>query len=61
MVGRVIYAAIGSGALLAWVLAALTGWGLGEGTSYSLPPSIRQAPGGYRSFSFWHAGYQPGK
>jgi hypothetical protein len=60
MVGRVIYGVIGGGALLFWGIASQTGWDSG-GKAYKLPPSVRQSPGGYRSFFFWHAGYQAGK
>jgi hypothetical protein len=59
-VGRWIYV-IGSLAILAgWVVAAQAGWSPTE-PAYVLPPSVRQSPGGYRSFHFWHSGYQPGK
>ena len=60
MVGRVIYGVIGGGSLLLWVVAGASGFDTG-GKSYKLPPSVRQSPGGYRSFFFWHAGYQAGK
>jgi hypothetical protein len=26
-----------------------------------IPGSVRQSPGGYRSYSFWHTGYHGGK
>ncbi|MBK9071893.1 MAG: hypothetical protein IPL79_12960 [Myxococcales bacterium] len=26
-----------------------------------VPASVRNAPGGYRSFHFWHSGYSGGK
>ena len=26
-----------------------------------IPGSVRSAPGGYRSYSFWHTGYHGGK
>ncbi|HTJ42408.1 MAG TPA: hypothetical protein VL463_09960 [Kofleriaceae bacterium] len=26
-----------------------------------LPASVRASPGGYRSFAFWHSGYEGGK
>ena len=25
------------------------------------PPSVRSSPGGYRSYHFWHSGFQGGK
>jgi hypothetical protein len=27
----------------------------------TLPQTVRQSPGGYRSFHFWHTGYHGGK
>jgi len=60
MIGRILYGVIGGGSLVLWFAASNLGWGA-SGTSYQLPPSVRQSPGGYRSFAFWHAGYQAGK
>jgi len=55
MIGRILYGVIGGGSLVLWFAASNLGWGA-SGTSYQLPPSVRQSPGGYRSFAFWHAG-----
>jgi len=60
MIFRILYAAIGAGALIGWTVLAQTGYAP-AGTSYKLPQSVRQSPGGYRSFTFWHSGYQGGK
>ncbi|HEX4385113.1 MAG TPA: hypothetical protein VH083_19275 [Myxococcales bacterium] len=27
----------------------------------NIPASVRSSPGGYRSYHFWHAGFQGGK
>jgi hypothetical protein len=27
----------------------------------TVPASVRSSPGGYRSYHFWHSGYQGGK
>jgi hypothetical protein len=27
----------------------------------TIPASVRSSPGGYRSFHFWHSGFQGGK
>jgi hypothetical protein len=41
--------------------ASYTGWnGSSEGTDI-IDPSVRSSPGGYRSFHFWHSGFQGGK
>jgi hypothetical protein len=60
MVGKVLYGVLGGGSLVLWVAAANLGWG-GSDKSYQVPQSVRQSPGGYRSFAFWHSGYQAGK
>lgn len=58
--GRWIYVVGSLAILVGWVVAAKVGWSPAE-PAYTLPPSMRQSPGGYRSFHFWHSGYQPGK
>lgn len=60
MVGKIVYGIVGVGSLLFWTVTSQAGMDIG-GKSYKLPPSVRQSPGGYRSFFFWHAGYQAGK
>lgn len=60
MVGKIIYGVVGVGSLVFWTVASQAGMDIG-GKAYKLPPSVRQSPGGYRSFFFWHAGYQAGK
>lgn len=52
--------------LVALVVAAygyvgFTGWEIGASEREPIPPSVRQSPGGYRSYFFWHSGYQGGK
>jgi hypothetical protein len=50
----------------------LTGWAVTEGLAGrdligssgdvdQVPASVRASPGGYRSFHFWHSGYEGGK
>ena len=39
----------------------LRGWGLSPGERVHVPPSVRQSPGGYRSYHFWHSGLHGGK
>jgi hypothetical protein len=36
--------------------AALRGWELGGGKRGLIPASVRQSPGGYRSFTYWRGG-----
>jgi hypothetical protein len=53
---------IAGGALLAAYLAAtVSGWEAGTSRPGVVPASVRTSPGGYRSFHFWHTGYQGGK
>jgi hypothetical protein len=60
MIGRIVYAVLGAGALVGWTVMSQTGMATSH-TTYKLPQSVRQSPGGYRSFTFWHSGYQGGK
>lgn len=39
----------------------LRGWGFAPGPHTSIPMSVRQSPGGYRSYHFWHRGLHGGK
>lgn len=39
----------------------LTGWGPQPGARGQVPMSVRQSPGGYRSYHFWHSGLHGGK
>ena len=54
---------IGAAALLLmlFALATCTGWEYGTSSPQVIPASVRSSPGGYRSFHFWHQGYQGGK
>lgn len=47
--------------LALYALAGWRGWELGSGERSEIPPSVRQSPGGYRSFHFWHTGFHGGK
>lgn len=55
------WAALGAGVLVIYLLAGLRGWHFFEPERAELPSSVRHSPGGYRSYSFWHTGYQGGK
>jgi hypothetical protein len=56
-----VYAALGGVVLVVYVLAGARGWHFFEPERAELPSSVRHSPGGYRSYSFWHTGYQGGK
>jgi hypothetical protein len=55
------WGALGAVVIGVYVLAGVRGWHFFEPERAELPSGVRQAPGGYRSFSFWHTGYQGGK
>ena len=42
-------------------LAAFKGWEFGTEKREVVPADVRQSPGGYRSFHFWHSGFHGGK
>jgi hypothetical protein len=56
-----LYLVLGAGLLLLYVLASWSGWELTTAPRQMLPPDVRNSPGGYRSFHFWHSGYHGGK
>jgi hypothetical protein len=56
-----IYLLLGGGLLLLYVVAAWSGWELTTATRQVLPADVRNSPGGYRTFHFWHSGYHGGK
>jgi hypothetical protein len=58
---RRIYLPIGIGILLLYGVAAFTGWEPGTPQRETIPGDVRNSPGGYRSFHFWHSGYHGGK
>ena len=55
------YTVLGSAVVLSYFFFELGGYSFGDTTIERIPPDVRQAPGGYRSFHFWHTGYKGGK
>ncbi|HYO62942.1 MAG TPA: hypothetical protein VER08_04725 [Pyrinomonadaceae bacterium] len=55
------YLVLGTAVLLLYAAAAWGGWELSLARRQTLPPDVRNSPGGYRSFHFWHSGYRGGK
>lgn len=47
--------------LLGYGAAAFSGWELSSSQRQFVPADVRNSPGGYRSFHFWHFGYRGGK
>lgn len=56
-----IYLGYGVVTILAYAAIALTGYEFGDPVREFVPADVRQSPGGYRSFHFWHSGYRGGK
>ena len=56
-----LYLLLGCAALMLYGAAAWNGWELTTATRQVLPADVRNSPGGYRTFHFWHSGYQGGK
>lgn len=56
-----LYLLIGGGLLLLYSVAAWSGWELSTAARQVIPADVRNSPGGYRSFHFWHSGYHGGK
>jgi hypothetical protein len=42
--------------LALYAVASLRGWELGAPRRGLVPQSVRQSPGGYRSFNYWRGG-----
>ena len=57
-IAYLVAALLGTGGY-AW--GELTGWEPGSPAKAIIEPSVRQSPGGWRSFSFWHQGIHGGK
>ena len=55
------YGAYGVLVLIAYLVAGFSGYSYDSEERAVVPPSVRQAPGGYRSYHLWHSGYQGGK
>jgi len=57
-----IYAIAASAVIGWWVVTGMSGAAIGTSTERdAIPTGVRSSPGGYRSFHFWHSGYQGGK
>jgi hypothetical protein len=56
-----LYLVLGTGILLLYGVAAWSGWEMSLSPRQTLPADVRNSPGGYRSFHFWHSGYHGGK
>ena len=62
-IGVLIYAVLAVTVLGGWVSSNTMGWPLGatQSSRETFPPGVRTSPGGYRTFLFFHSGFQGGK
>ncbi|MDB4998587.1 MAG: hypothetical protein JWM74_6019 [Myxococcaceae bacterium] len=51
----------GTSIVVGYAVLRFGGFDLASHARTDLAPSVRQSPGGYRSWSFWHSGTQGGK
>ena len=55
------YLLFGGAVLALYMFVAWSGWELGSPRRQFIPADVRNSPGGYRSYHFWHSGYRGGK
>ena len=55
------YGVFGAAVIGIYLLVEVTGWEPARAARGVVPASVRQSPGGYRSFHFWHGGFHGGK
>ena len=58
---RNAYLATGIALVALYGAIAYSGWEFGTPERESIPADVRNSPGGYRSFHFWHSGFHGGK
>lgn len=58
---RNIYLALGTATCVGYAAMSLMGWEVSSSERNTIPGNVRQSPGGYRSYHFWHSGYHGGK
>jgi hypothetical protein len=56
-----IYLGFGVLVVVLYGAAGVEGWEFGNSRREVLTPDVRNSPGGYRSFHFWHSGFHGGK
>ncbi len=53
--------ALGGVFLAAYTVVIFSGFDFSSHQKTELAPNMRQSPGGYRTWSFWHSGVSGGK
>ncbi len=56
-----IYVGVAGLALVVYLLAGVLGWDFKSSQRDRVPGTVRNSPGGYRAYHFWHGGYHGGK
>ena len=56
-----VYLVFGLLLVSAYAYAEARGWDFATEQKVVVPGDVRQSPGGYRTFHFWHSGYHGGK
>lgn len=56
-----VYVVLSAFFIGAYLFSFWSGWELQSARKQMLPAGVRQSPGGWRSFHFWHTGYRGGK
>ena len=56
-----IYAGLGAAMILGYIAITQAGWEFTSPKRQFVPSSVRQSPGGYRSYHLWHTGFRGGK
>lgn len=58
---RKLYMLFGALVLAGYTGTELMGWEGETAMRQTIPMSVRNSPGGYRSYHFWHSGFHGGK
>jgi hypothetical protein len=58
---KTLYLAFGAFVIVLYGAAGWEGWEYGASKRQVLAADVRNSPGGYRSFHFWHSGFHGGK
>jgi hypothetical protein len=53
---KFLYRIFMAGVMGLWALSAWSGWEIGSRQRGHIPQSVRQSPGGYRSYHYWGGG-----
>jgi hypothetical protein len=59
--GRKLYAGFAALLLGGYGWSEAVGWEASQPARETIAPAVRQSPGGWRSYTFWHQGLHGGK